>query len=75
MAKHSGVYVLKQTGNSVVSTSESDYRVEAKVYGAMIVGRDTVRLDRKQLQSHHSRRLSFLQRGYKLANNFHWSES
>ena len=31
-------YVLKQTGNSVVSTSESDYRVEAKVYGAMIVG-------------------------------------
>jgi hypothetical protein len=34
----SRVYVLKQTGNSVVSTSESDYRVEAKVYGAMIVG-------------------------------------
>jgi len=31
-------YVLKQTGNSVVSTSESDFRVEAKVYGAMIVG-------------------------------------
>ena len=36
--KDSRVYVLKQTGNSVVSTSESDYRVEAKVYGAMIVG-------------------------------------
>jgi hypothetical protein len=34
----SRVYVLKQTGNSVVSTSESDYRVEAKIYGAMIVG-------------------------------------
>jgi hypothetical protein len=34
----SRVYVLKQTGNSVVSTSESDFRVEAKVYGAMIVG-------------------------------------
>jgi hypothetical protein len=34
----SRVYVLKQTGNSIVSTSESDYRVEAKVYGAMIVG-------------------------------------
>ena len=34
----SRVYVLKQTGNSVVSTSESDYSVEAKVYGAMIVG-------------------------------------
>jgi len=34
----SRVYVLKQTGNSVVSTPESDYRVEAKVYGAMIVG-------------------------------------
>jgi hypothetical protein len=36
--QESRVYVLKQTGNSVVSTSESDYRVEAKVYGAMIVG-------------------------------------
>jgi hypothetical protein len=36
--KDSRVYVLKQTGNSVVSTSESDYSVEAKVYGAMIVG-------------------------------------
>jgi hypothetical protein len=34
----SRVYVLKQTGNSVVSTSGSDYRVEANVYGAMIVG-------------------------------------
>jgi hypothetical protein len=34
----SGVYILKQTGNSVVSTFESDFRVEAKVYGAMIVG-------------------------------------
>jgi hypothetical protein len=34
----SGVYVLKQTGNSVVSTPESDYIVNAKVYGAMIVG-------------------------------------
>jgi predicted nuclease of predicted toxin-antitoxin system len=34
----SRVYVLKQAGNSVVSTSESDFRVEAKVYGAMIVG-------------------------------------
>lgn len=34
----SRVYVLKQTGNSVVSTSESDYSVEAKVHGAMIVG-------------------------------------
>jgi hypothetical protein len=34
----SGVYILKQTGNSVFSTPESDFRVEAKVYGAMIVG-------------------------------------
>jgi hypothetical protein len=33
----SRVYVLKQTGSSVVSTSESDYTVEAKVFGAMIV--------------------------------------
>jgi hypothetical protein len=37
-SQDSSVYVLKQTGNSVISTSESDYRVEAKVYGAMIVG-------------------------------------
>ena len=34
----SGVYILKQTGDSVVSTPESDFRIEAKVYGAMIVG-------------------------------------
>jgi hypothetical protein len=34
----SGVYILKQTGDSVFSTFESDFRVEAKVYGAMIVG-------------------------------------
>jgi hypothetical protein len=34
----SRVYVLIQTGNSVVSASASDYRVEAKVYSAMIVG-------------------------------------
>jgi hypothetical protein len=34
----SGVYILKQNGDSVVSTPESDFRVEAKVYGAMIVG-------------------------------------
>jgi hypothetical protein len=35
----SGVYILKQAGDSVVSTPESDFKVEAKVYGAMIVGR------------------------------------
>jgi hypothetical protein len=34
----SGVYALKQTGNYVVSTPDSDFKVEAKVYGAMIVG-------------------------------------
>jgi hypothetical protein len=34
----SGVYVLKQTGDAVVSTPESDFRLEAKVYGAMIRG-------------------------------------
>jgi len=34
----SGVYVFKQTDDSVVSTPESDFRVEAKVYGAMISG-------------------------------------
>jgi hypothetical protein len=33
-----GVYVLKQTGDAIVSTPESDYRLEAKVYGAMIRG-------------------------------------
>jgi hypothetical protein len=33
-----GVYVLKQNGNTVTSTNDSDHIVNAKVYGAMILG-------------------------------------
>jgi len=33
-----GVYALKQNGNTVISTNDSDYIVDAKVYGAMIWG-------------------------------------
>ena len=33
-----GVYVLKQNGNTVISTNDSDHIVNAKVYGAMIWG-------------------------------------
>ena len=47
----SGVYVLKQTGDTVVSTAESDFKVEAKVYGATISGTsfDTTRNSFKAL--------------------------
>jgi len=33
-----GVYALKQNGNTVISTKDSDHIVDAKVYGAMIWG-------------------------------------
>jgi hypothetical protein len=34
-----GVYALKQNGNTVISTNDSDHIVDAKVYGAMIWGK------------------------------------
>jgi len=47
----SGVYVLKQTGDAVVSTPESDFKVDAKVFGATISGTsfDTTRNSFKAL--------------------------
>ena len=37
-ARHLGTWALKQTGDEVVSTSASDYVVEAKVHGSTITG-------------------------------------
>lgn len=34
-----GVYALKQNGNTVISTNDSDHIIDAKVYGAMIWGK------------------------------------
>jgi hypothetical protein len=46
----SGVYRLKQKGDYVVSTPESDFKVEAKVYGAMIVGKQFDQISRNQIK-------------------------
>jgi hypothetical protein len=37
--KFPGVYALKQNGDTVISTNDSDHIVDAKVYGAMIWGK------------------------------------
>jgi len=34
-----GIWSLKQNGDTVISTGDSDYKLEAKIYGAMIRGK------------------------------------
>ena len=42
-----GVYSLKQNGNTVISTNDSDHKIDAKVYGAMIWGNLATKQDFK----------------------------
>ncbi len=37
--RHPGTWSLTQWGDTVISTSDSDYKLEAKVYGAMVRGK------------------------------------
>jgi hypothetical protein len=41
--RHPGIWSLTQRGDTVISTSDSDYKLEAKVYGAMIRGKWSAR--------------------------------